>query len=410
MRFLYEVVIRLYRFAIILASLFNQKASGWVNGRKRIFSDLHREIDGSGEKLAWFHCASLGEFEQGRPIIEKFKNQFPDYKILITFFSPSGYEVRKDYAMADYVFYLPADTRINALRFVKIVKPDVLILVKYEYWYNYIDVLWKNNIPIYVVSGVFRKSQHFFKWYGFWFVKQLKKIHTFFVQDQKTADLLRSIGIDNMMISGDTRFDRVVEIAKKSMPIKPIGDFCAGKRIIVAGSSWPADESMLANAKVLQQEDVKLIVVPHEVHPQHISDVLNVFGASAVTLSQFITNPSVHYSVLVVDKIGILSSIYQYADIAYIGGGFGKGIHNILEAAAYSIPVLFGPKNEKFLEAAGLKASKSGFEITDEVSLNTTLEKLLNSPEDYAEACSGSATYISENKGATKLFLSNLKL
>lgn len=410
MRFLYEIAIRLYRFTIILASLFNQKASGWVKGRKRIFSELHRGIDGSASKLAWFHCASLGEFEQGRPIIEKFKKKFPDYKILITFFSPSGYEVRKDYPMADYIYYLPADTRINALRFVKIVKPDVLILVKYEYWYNYIDVLWKNNIPIYVVSGIFRESQYFFKWYGFWFVKQLKKIHTFFVQDAQTANLLKSIGINNTIISGDTRFDRVEEIAKKSMPIKIIGDFCAGKRIIVAGSSWPPDELMLAHARAMEQEDVRLIVVPHEVHAQHINDVLDLFGKSAVTLSQFVTNPSTHYSVLVVDKIGILSSIYQYANIAYIGGGFGKGIHNILEAAAYSIPVLFGPKNEKFLEAAGLIASRGGFEITDEVSLNTTLEKLLSSSEDYAEACNGCAKYISENKGATALFLSNLKL
>ena len=409
MRILYEIAIRFYRLSIILASAFNPKARGWVKGRQRIFSQLSGGLRDENDKLAWFHCASLGEFEQGRPIIENFRKQYPGYKILLTFFSPSGYEIRKNYSGADYIFYLPADTRINVLRFYQIVKPDVLFLVKYEYWFNYIDILHRNNIPIYVISGIFRKTQHFFRWYGAWFRKHLRKVSYFFVQDDISSDLLHRIGIHDVVVSGDTRFDRVADIAAKSSVPENVQLFCKGYRTLVCGSTWPQDEAFLRAALDKLPSDAKVIIAPHEVDPGHTHKILDLFGSDAVLYSEF-GSKSMNYRVLVIDCIGMLSSLYRCAYASYVGGGFGKSIHNILEASAYGIPVIFGPENKKFPEAGGLRQAGGGFEICNADQLNRTLWSLFNNNSEYSSACNAAKTYMQQNTGATEKICSHLNL
>lgn len=410
MRLIYEIAIRLYRSLIIVASLFNPKARGWVKGRKNIFQSLSGELRNEHDKLAWFHCASLGEFEQGRPIIDAFKTHFPDFKLLITFFSPSGYEIRKNYPGADYVFYLPADTRINAFRFYSIVKPDVLFLVKYEYWYNYLDVLTRNDVPVYVISGVFRKSQHFFKWYGFWFRKQLRKVNYFFVQNTESSRLLNRIRITNVMISGDTRFDRVAEIQSRSTPPDLVSFFSRSAKVLVAGSTWPVDEALLATIWDRLTENIKLIIVPHEVESAHIEQIMRQFPGISVRLSAYNPELHSHARVLIVDRIGILSAVYRCARVAYVGGGFGKGIHNILEPAAYGVPVIFGPENRKFLEAQGLRMAGGGFQVEDKNQLLQILNEMFFNALKYNAACQASKAYIEQQKGATANIFKQLHL
>lgn len=409
MRFLYEIGIRLYRFSIILASVFNPKARGWVKGRHHIFQQLSGGLRDEKDKLAWFHCASLGEFEQGRPIIEQFRKEYPDYKILLTFFSPSGYEVRKNYTGADYIFYLPADTRVNALRFYNIVKPDVLFLVKYEYWYNYIDIMKRHDVPVYVISGIFRKSQHFFKWYGFWFRRHLRMVKYFFLQDSRSAYLLRSIKISNLIVTGDTRIDRVLDIAAQSKVPEKIVRFCGSDRVFVCGSTWPVCEAMIKEAIGILPDNVQLIIAPHEVDKTHISKLLELYGDEAVAYSEF--NPEKDKKrILVIDCIGLLSSVYRCADVAYVGGGFGKGMHNILEATAYGIPVLFGPNNKKFPEAKGLAEVNGGYEIHNQQDMNFILSEIFTKESYYKKACEGSKGFMLKNKGASKKVFSNLEL
>ncbi len=408
MRFLYEIGIRIYRFSIILASFFYPKARGWVKGRHNIFQQLSGDLRDEKDKLAWFHCASLGEFEQGRPIIESFKKQYPDYKILLTFFSPSGYEVRKKYHGADYIFYLPADTLINAKRFYNIVKPDLLFLVKYEYWFNYIDVLSRNSVPIFVISGIFRESQHFFKWYGFWFRRHLRMVEYFFLQDEKSEELLESIDITNMIVSGDTRFDRVMEIADRSTVPEKITAFCETSKVLVCGSTWPVDEAMLKGTFSLLPQDTKIIIAPHEVDDNHIIKILELFGDEAIAYSSFDSSKD-KKRVLIIDCIGLLSAVYRCAKVAYVGGGFGKGMHNILEATAYGIPVVFGPNNKKFPEAKGLEKVRGGFGVKDQESLNRILTDLFTKKDIYDEACIGSSGFMNENRGASSTVFSILK-
>ena len=344
MRFLYNIFIHIYILALNLISPFNKKVKTMLKGEKECFDRLQNL--NSEDKVAWFHCASLGEFEQGRPLIEEVKKQFPEYKILLSFYSPSGYESKKDYALADYVVYLPNDTKSNAKKFVKKVNPDLIFFIKYEFWYNYISAL--KGRRLFQVSLILRQNQYFFSWYGKWFAKQLKNFEHFFVQNQQTANLLNKIGYKNVIISGDTRFDRVMTIANNAKSFTEIEKFCEGnQKIILAGSSWLADEKIIQQA--VKNLDIKLIIAPHVVGENHINEIQQLFP-EAILYSELANNDK-KSNILIINCIGILSNLYQYCDIAYIGGGFGVGIHNTLEAATFGKPICFGTNYHKFQEA-----------------------------------------------------------
>jgi len=346
MQFLYNISILFYVLGIRIASLLNSKAKLWIRGRNNIFQKLKTATENQN-KIVWFHCASLGEFEQGKPIIEAYKVKYPQHKILLTFFSPSGYEIRKNTSLADFVFYLPADTKANAKRFIEIVKPIKVIFVKYEFWLNYMAELKKQNIPFYSVSAIFRDGQAFFKYK--WWEKQLKNVTHFFVQDKNSAELLKSIGFNNTTISGNTRFDRVKENANSAKGIPLIAEFCKQKPIIICGSTWPKDEELIANF-IKENQQYNYIIAPHE-----LSKVLQLQKRTNGLLFSDANEQNIHnYNVLIIDSIGLLTSVYQYGNITYIGGGFGKGIHNILEPAAFDKPIIFGPHYSKFNEAKDL--------------------------------------------------------
>jgi 3-deoxy-D-manno-octulosonic-acid transferase len=457
---IYDLIIHLYGDAISIAALFNTKARKWVAGRKGVFkaikssvvsrqssvsspqsavnsqqlgiSDLKSSMknrlttdDYRLKTLVWFHCASLGEFEQGRPVMEAFRKEHPDWKILLTFFSPSGYEIRKNYDGADFIFYLPLDTPWNARKFIKLVRPSMAIFVKYEFWFRYLDVLYRNKIPVYVISAIFRPDHHFFKWYGGWERKQLRKVTRYFVQDQKSMDLLKSYGIEQVTVSGDTRFDRVAAVAAKAKSFPLVEKFVAQSVIFLAGSTWQADEELIISLIEAYGDRIKFIIAPHEVDVARISglkllvvsrqsEVVSRQSAvssqqSAVVLfSQLTEESAVNSQVLLVDGIGYLSHLYQYATIAYIGGGFGVGIHNILEAAAFGKPVIFGPKYEKFHEAVDLIEAGGAFSITDAEQLNNRTIELLEdatSLQNSSEACSA---YVRQKKGATALIIDSI--
>jgi 3-deoxy-D-manno-octulosonic-acid transferase len=408
MNILYQLSIQIYTLIIRIASVFNPKAKLWIDGRKDIFEKLEQKLAGNTHPLIWLHCASLGEFEQGRPIIESLKEQLPDTRILLTFFSPSGYEVRKNYTEADYIFYLPADTIGNARRFIKIVKPKAVIFVKYEFWFNYIQQLNKKNIPIIIVSAIFRPTQHFFKSYGGWFRKGLAMISHFYVQTQESAALLQSIGITQVTISGDTRFDRVATIAAhcKSFPL--IEQFKGDHKIFLAGSSWPVDESLI-NTLYHEKLDLKYIIAPHEVHEEHIKAIEKLFSGATLRYSQANATNILRAEVLIIDSIGILSHLYQYAYMAYIGGAFGKGLHNILEAATFGKPVIFGPNYEKFKEAKDLISNGGAFCIHNAEELTDQTSLLLSNDQAYTKASQQCLTYVNSMKGATQLIVAAIK-
>lgn len=411
MRSLYTLTIRIYYFSILIASLFSKKAKSWIAGRKNIFNEIGAKIKGEGA-LIWIHCASLGEFEQGRPLIEKFKSQNSKVKILLTFFSPSGYEVRKNYELADHVFYLPLDTPANAEKFIQLIKPTAAIFIKYEFWYNYLNELKSRNIPLYLVSGVFRMDQVFFGLTGAWFRKQLNAFTHFFVQDEHSEKLLTGIGFKNVSVSGDTRFDRVSEIAKevKSFPI--VEKFKGNSKIFIVGSSWEEDEKIIKDSG-LGIKDLKLIIAPHEINEKHISSIEERFSAKGGPASGWKELKTIRYSkatvenvseanVLIIDNIGMLASLYRYGEIAYVGGGFGDGIHSILEAAVYGIPVIFGPRYEKFNEARELIEQGGGFCVNDSNELKNTLSFLHNDPLILKMASMISKNYVVSKTGATE--------
>ncbi len=327
-----------------------------MKGRRDILQKIEEALAGKQDnrKIAWFHCASLGEFEQGRPVIEAFRENRPDHLIFLTFFSPSGYEVRKNFTGADYVFYLPVDTPGMAARFIKILSPDIVFFIKYEYWYNYLAILKRQGIPTYMVSAIFRPSQPFFKSYGFWFRKQLMNLSWFFVQDEDSEKLLRKTGILQVSVSGDTRFDRVSTIAGQNKPVEGIDLFCGDSRVILAGSTWPADEKILLPFILENKSEYKFIIAPHEVHQERIDGLISQLGTGSLRFSQLNEINSHEARILVVDSIGILASLYRYAFISFVGGGFGVGIHNILEPAAFGVPVIFGPNYNRFREAREL--------------------------------------------------------
>jgi 3-deoxy-D-manno-octulosonic-acid transferase len=409
MTFLYNLIIHIYILLIRLAALRNPKAKQWVVGRRNIFDQLKETIN-HDHPLAWFHCASLGEFEQGRPVIESYKKQFPAHRILVTFFSPSGYEVRKNYAGADYIFYLPADTTRNARRFVALVKPQIVFFVKYEYWFNYLRQLHKAGIPVVGISSIFRPGQRFFRWYGRWQLAALKRFDHFFVQDQQSADLLAKAGIEQVTVSGDTRFDRVAEVAlqKKSFPL--VEQFAAGHQVFIAGSTWPPDEAMVRLLIAQNIPNLKFIIAPHEVHEARIQRLVESLPRETVRFSQATERNLAVARVLVIDNIGILSHLYQYADVAYIGGGFGVGIHNILEAATFGLPVLFGPNYHKFREAVELIAQGGAFSFGNEQEFLAVAFLLLSDEPRRKAAAQIARQYVKSREGATRLTLGGLRI
>jgi len=403
---LYSIGIALYTLSIRFASLFNAKAKQWVVGRKGWRKKLQTAVE-SKDKIVWFHAASLGEFEQGRPVIEAFRKTHPDFKILLTFFSPSGYIQKKDYEGADVIMYLPADCPRNAKYFVKTLKPALAVFIKYEFWYNYLAELNRHQVPTVFISSLVRGKEPFFKWYGGRFRKILKKIDHFFVQDQDSAAQLSRLGIEKLTVSGDTRFDRVADILASKQENENVERFCKGNKVLLAGSTWPPDEVILAD--VLKAfPDLRLIIAPHEVSEERLSQLTNTLGA---TVSRYtVDNPTAweENQILIIDTIGILSSIYRYADIAYIGGAFGSGLHNIQEPAVNGMPVFFGPKYHNFREAVDLVKLGGAFTINSGEDLKRLLTELLSDESKFSSACSINRDYMVENTGATEKIMSGL--
>ena len=338
MNIIYNFGIYFYVVLLKFASLFNAKARLWVKGRRNLFRRLNQVFPVS-QRVIWIHCASLGEFEQGRPLIEKIKAEKPDYFVLLTFFSPSGYEIRKNYPLADYVCYLPADTPNNATKFIETVKPNLVYFVKYEFWRNYLHFLHKKNIPVYLISAIFRENQIFFRWYGSFFKTLLHYFRHIYVQDQNSGELLQKKGITEVSVSGDTRFDRVYQIKNAAKTIPEIEKFKGQNSILIAGSSWEPDEEMIIRYYKENQGKIKLIIAPHEVHSFNISRIKNAFGKNCTLFSEMNIQEIENKDVILVDTIGHLSSLYQYGDIGFIGGGFGKGLHNTLEAATFGLQI-----------------------------------------------------------------------
>lgn len=406
MRLLYNIGVLLYFVAIYLASFFNKKASLWISGRK------NQSLMRFSESI-WFHFASLGEFEQGRPVLEQFKMRYPNNKIVVTFFSPSGYEIRKNTPLADAVYYLPLDTPQNAKDFIATIQPKMVIFTKYEYWYHFFKELHRHEIPLYLISGIFRPGQVFFKWYGGLHRQMLGFVRWFFVQDERSKALLQQLGISNVTISGDTRFDRVWANAQQPKAIPAVEEFKNGHKIFIAGSTWPPDEKLIATL-VNQYPGWKFIIAPHEISEEKIARLMELVPeGSAIRYSQIanshISHPTSHISCLIIDNIGMLSSLYQYGDIAYIGGGFGAGIHNTLEAAAFGLPVIFGPEYSKFKEAHDLITLQAGFSIADEAGLKTITNSLISSQTFYDTASEKIRMYVKEHTGATAAIMSHIK-
>jgi 3-deoxy-D-manno-octulosonic-acid transferase len=407
MRLLYSVFIQLYGASIRIASVFNGKAKLWIQGRRNNFDLIRSSIQRSPNPVVWFHCASLGEFEQGRSIIEKIKKDQPDLKVVLTFFSPSGYEVRKNYAGADHVFYLPLDTPANAKKFIAIVKPTAAFFVKYEFWFNYLNELKNNAIPAYLVSGIFRTEHYFFKRYGAWFRNQLSAFDHFYLQDEQSGKLLNAIGYKNITVAGDTRFDRVFEVSQNAKKISLVEQFKQQQPVFVGGSTWEPDETLLSTFDFAAM-GFKLIIAPHEITEEHIQGILLKFNKNVLRYSQATDETIRTADTLIIDNMGMLSSIYQYGTVAFIGGGFGKGIHNILEAAAFGLPVLFGPNYKKFEEAKELVHLRGAFVVRDSKELQNIIQLLTRSPAGLlAEATA--KRYIQHHVGATEKILSTIK-
>ncbi len=397
MLFLYRISVQLYQFAIWFASFFNQKAKLWIDGRR-----TQKLV--TADASIWFHFASLGEFEQGRPVLEKLKAENPALKTVVTFFSPSGYEVRKNTPLADYIYYLPLDTRRNAQQFIQTINPKIAVFTKYEYWYFYMDELYQRQIPLYVISAIFRPQQIFFRSYGGFYRRMLLLTQYFFVQDEASKNLLSGIGINNVLITGDTRFDRVWENAQNIEPLAKIVAFKNNQKVFIAGSTWPPDENLIVNL-ISIYPDWKFILAPHEIGADKIDHLLRKLPPEKTILySQIKLDEPVlkQKQILVIDNIGLLSKLYQYGNIAYIGGGFGTGIHNTLEAAAFGLPVIFGPVYHKFKEAQDLIKLNAGFSIVNEASLESTVAQLITDEKFYAEASTQAKNYTQQNTGATE--------
>lgn len=413
MDFIYDIAIRIYVLMIRLAALFKPKAWLWVKGRKNIFDRIKKALADAGvdpdkQPIAWFHCASLGEFEQGRPVIEAYRQKYPDHKIFLTFFSPSGYEVRKAFLGADFIFYLPPDISRQVRKFLVLVNPRVAIFIKYEFWFNYLRLLRKSGVPTFVISANFRPDQHFFKWYGDWSRTALEHLTHLFVQNESSLELLSFIGVNNVTVSGDTRFDRVMEIAENAEHFPLVEAFAANGHLLLAGSTWPADEELIFSLMQKPGLNLKLIIAPHEIHPARINALMARAGNSAIRYSNANETNLSGVNIMIIDSIGILSALYRYATVAYIGGGFGVGIHNILEAASFGKPVIFGPMHSKFQEAREMLELGAAFSIKNEEELLSALEPLLNNTDIYAAAAQQAGDYVKSRAGATRIIMRRL--
>ncbi len=411
MRYVYNFVIWLYwQVAKLLALFGNEKIRLFVEGRKNWEQNLASKVE-QGARYIWFHVASLGEFEQGRPVMERIKAEHPDVKILLTFFSPSGYEIRKNYAGADVICYLPMDTMSNARKLVDMFNPEVAVFVKYEYWINYLTELNKRNIPVYMISAIFLPTQAFFKWWGGWYRGVLKCFKHLFVQDAQSVDLLKSIGVTNVTACGDTRFDRVLAISKTAKQLPVVEAFKHGEKpMLIAGSSWPKDEEILA--AYFNGKSARLIIAPHEIHESHVKEIISRFPQKkCVRYTQTNEVEAASADVLIIDCIGLLSSIYQYGEFGYIGGGFGVGIHNILEAAVYGMPVAFGPNYKKFREAVEMEKANAAFHIEDADQLALLLDSMFAADgERLAKTSEIARDFVAANCGATDAILAALKI
>lgn len=407
MTFLYNIGISAYSLAIRLVAPFNEKASLLSKGRKEVWKKIHN-IHRGNERLVWFHAASLGEFEQGRPVIEKLRQAEPETKILLTFFSPSGYEIRKNYTGADYILYLPADTKRNAIRFIETFRPDTAVFVKYEFWFHYLQELHNRQIPTYLISAIFRAEQPFFKSWGSLHRRMLGFFKCLFVQDEQSVKLLSDIHINQVRLTGDTRFDRVKQIADAARDIEKVAAFCNQQPAVVCGSTWPPDEDILLDYINHYTGTYKWIIVPHEIGENHIKSILDKCRKKIIRYSQIANNPA-EYEVLIIDCIGLLSAIYRYGNIAYIGGGFGAGIHNTLEAAVYGIPVIFGPKYQKFNEAVTLIREGGAFSIQNGTELAEVLNSLIGTPIIAETAGKKALEYVTSQLGATEVIGEEVK-
>lgn len=407
MRVLYDLGIMLYYVGAWFASFFSEKAKKFVEGRKGVF-DLLQENIGADDSCLWVHAASLGEFEQGRPIIEKVRQLRPDLKILVTFFSPSGYEVRKNYDGADWVCYLPMDTSWNARKFLSVVHPSYAVFIKYEFWMNYLSILKEEKIPTYIVSAIFRKDQVFFKWYGGWYRDILKNFTHLFVQNSTSVELLQSVGVTNVSLVGDTRFDRVADIAEQAKSLPLVEAFAGDAPVFVAGSSWPKDEDIII-PYINAHPEIKFIIAPHEIHEEHLGRIIGQLDRTHVRYTQADEISAANADCLIIDCFGLLSSIYRYGKVAYVGGGFGVGIHNILEAAVYGIPVIFGPNYRKFMEAVELVGRGGAYSIQGTEDFNRLMNDLYQSGSDlYTKSAEVASSYSKENKGATEKVLKGI--
>lgn len=398
----YNLGIYLFRLVTWVASWVDPKARAFVKGRNNLFRHLNEVFKTSSSPLIWVHCASVGEFEQGRPVMEALKKSMPQFKILLTFFSPSGYELRKNYTGADWVFYLPYDTPANARRFVEITMPALAIFVKYEFWLNYSLELKRRKIYQLSISSIFRPTQVFFKRYGSVFRRILKNFDHFFVQNQESLNLLNKIAITRVTVVGDTRFDRVHQITQQAGDIPIAAKFKGTERTFVIGSCWPEDLDVLAPFINENQTHLKFILAPHEISESFIREIQEALHVKSVRFSQAGDNVD-EYSVLIIDNIGMLSRLYRYGEFAYVGGAFGKGLHNILEAACYGVPIFFGDRNyQKFLEANDLIMRGGAFEISSYSDLKSKYESMINRPENFLLACEVTRSYVNENLGATR--------
>jgi 3-deoxy-D-manno-octulosonic-acid transferase len=408
MLFLYNLIIILASQVVKLLALFSPKMKLFVDGRKEVFSKIREKIKLS-DKTIWFHAASLGEYEQGLPVIEKIKIQYPNHKIVVSFFSPSGYEVRKNNTIADVTVYLPLDTKSKAKMFLKLVHPELVFFIKYEYWPNYLNELKKLQIKTYLISGIFREKQAFFKWYGGFYRNALKTFDYFFVQNESSKKLLQSIGFNNVKISGDTRFDRVISILERDNSLDFIEQFKDNKTTIVIGSSWPKDEELLINFINNSAENIKFIIAPHNIKSEQIANLKSQITKSTILFSEKENQVLEGIQVFIIDTIGILTKIYSYADIAYVGGGFGNpGVHNILEPATFGVPIIIGPNYSHFAEAIALVHQEGCVSISNQKELNEAFDNLIFNEDVRHEKGHICSTFVQMNKGATEIILNHI--
>jgi len=408
MFFLYNLVVQLAGFLLKIVALFSPKIKLFVDGRKTVFATLSEKISAS-DKTIWFHAASLGEYEQGLPVMEQIKEQYPKHKIVVTFFSPSGYEVRKNNTIADATVYLPLDSISNARQFLKLAHPEMVFFIKYEFWPNYLNELKNQNIKTYLISGIFREKQSFFKWYGGFYRDALKSFNYFFVQNESSKKLLQNIGFHNVKVSGDTRFDRVVSILERDNSLDFIEQFKNNTPTIVIGSSWPKDEELLINYINQADANVKFIIAPHNIKPEQIQQLKNAITKKTVLFSKKEGQNLADYQIFITDTIGILTKIYSYADIAYVGGGFGNpGVHNILEPATFGIPIVIGPNYSHFAEATALVNMEGCISITNQNELHQAFDLLVQNEDERHEKGHICSTFVQMNKGATNTILNHI--